>query len=100
MERVEREKNRRKAYQSAQQVERAALTTSKNKESRSMITGSPFSFGEDEDDAWLERDINADLDVLEGITSRLKGIALATQVEVDAQIDKIETIDTKVSPTP
>ena len=102
MERLEREENRRDAYQSAQRVSQAFSMNTNTKgtvdKTKLTITSrNPFSFGEDEEDVQIERDINANLDELAGITSRLKGIALATQVEIDAQMDKIEAIDMKVS---
>ena len=101
IERLEREKNRRDAYQSAQRVNHAFSTNTHMKETAektkpTITSRNPFSFGEDEDDVQIERDINANLDTLAGITSRLKGVALATQVEIDAQLDKIEAIDMKV----
>ena len=100
MERLEREKNRHQAYQSAQRVSHAFSTNTRMKETEektrsTIISRNPFSFGDDEEDK-IERDINANLDTLAGITSRLKGVALASQVEIDAQLDKIEAIGIKV----
>jgi len=99
LEREEREKNRREAYESAQRVNTALKEgvprTGANK-SRSTITArSAYSFEEDEDDIQIEKDIDANLNTLGDLTSRLKGLALATQAEIGAQNEKLDSIANK-----
>ena len=101
MEREEREKNRRDAYDSAQRVNTALNQDHRrggNKPgSKSTITSrSMYSFEEDEDDVQIEKDIDANLNTLGDITARLKGLALATQQEIKAQNEKLDTITNKV----
>jgi len=103
MERDQRERNRKYAYDSAVRVNSAldkpgtGRKPKLNEQSRSTIVGrSPYSFEEDEEDVAVEKDIDANLHTLEALTGRLKGLALATQTELVAQNDKLDTIATKV----
>jgi hypothetical protein len=103
MERDQRERNRKYAYDSAVRVNSAldkpgtGRKAKFNEQSRSTIVGrSPYSFEEDEEDVAIEKDIDANLHTLEALTGRLKGLALATQTELVAQNDKLDTIATKV----
>src|SRR5208282_1420819 len=65
--------------------------------SRSTIASrSVFSFEEDEEDIQIERDIDSNLNTLSDITTRLKGVALATQTEIKAQNEKLDQIADKV----
>ena len=101
MEREEREKNRRDAYDSAQRVNTALNQNygrgGKKPGSKSTITSrSMYSFEEDEEDVQIEKDIDANLNTLGDITARLKGLALATQQEIKAQNEKLDTITNKV----
>ena len=100
LEREEREKNRREAYESAQRVNTAlkeGVPRTTGNKSRSTITArSAYSFEEDEEDIQIEKDIDANLNTLGDITSRLKGLALATQAEIGAQNEKLDSIANKV----
>jgi protein transport protein SEC9 len=102
LERMEREKNRREAYESTQRVNDAlkpkySKSGAKSGGGRSTITArSAYAFEEDDEDVEVERDINANLNTLGDITSRLKGLALATQGEIEAQNQKLDTIADKV----
>ena len=44
----------------------------------------------------MEKDIDANLNTLGDITSRLKGLALASQTEIDSQNKKLDQITNKV----
>ena len=44
----------------------------------------------------MEKDIDANLNTLGDITSRLKGLALATQTEIESQNTKLDQIANKV----
>jgi len=44
----------------------------------------------------MEKDIDANLNTLGDITSRLKGLALATQTEIHSQNKKLDQIANKV----
>ena len=100
LEREEREKNRRHAYGSAERVNKAlkeGVPRTGADKSRSSITArSAYSFEEDEEDVQIEKDIDANLNTLGDITSRLKGLALATQAEIAAQNEKLDSIANKV----
>src|SRR5271170_2723254 len=103
MERDLRERNRKYAYDSAQRVNSAldkpgtGRKPRLNEQSRSTIVGrSPYSFEEDEEDVAVEKDIDANLNTLGDLTSRLKGLALATQTEIKAQNEKLDMIADKV----
>lgn len=103
MEREEREKNRRDAYDSAQRVNSAldkpgsGRKPNSKEQSRSTIASrSPFSFEEDEEDTQMEKDIDANLNTLSDLTGRLKGLALATQTEIESQNKKLDQITDKV----
>jgi protein transport protein SEC9 len=103
MEREEREKNRKYAYDSAQRVGSALnkpgtgrKPNSKEPGRSSIAARSQFSFEEDEEDVQIERDIDANLNTLGDITSRLKGLALATQTEIESQNKKLDQIADKV----
>ena len=106
MEREERERNRKYAYDSAQRVNSALNKpgsgrrfNAKESKGRTGIVGrSAFSFEADEEDVHIEKDIDANLNTLSDITSRLKGLALATQTEIDAQNKKLDQIGDKVPP--
>jgi protein transport protein SEC9 len=103
LERLEREKNRREAYESAQRVNnalKAGTARTETGKGRSTITSrSPYSFEEDEEDVQIEKDIDANLNTLGGITSRLKGLALATQAEIEGQNERLDSIANKVWPS-
>lgn len=100
LEREEREKVRRDVYESAQRVNGALNqnTGRGNKgPSKSSITSrSQYMFEEDEEDVQIEKDIDSNLNTLGDITARLKGLALATQAEIKAQNEKLDTITNKV----
>ena len=103
MERDEREKNRKYAYESAQRVNGALNKPGSGRiggvkeVQRSTINArSPYSFEEDEEDVQIEKDIDANLQTLGDITGRLKGLALATQTEIEAQNKKLDQIANKV----
>ena len=104
LEREERERNRKYAYDSAQRVNSALdkpgtgrKPRMNDQQSRSTIVGrSIYSFEEDEEDVQMEKDIDANLNTLGDITSRLKGLALATQTEIEAQNKKLDQIAEKV----
>ena len=103
MEREEREKNRKYAYDSAQRVGSAlnkpgtGRKPNMKESSRSgIVSRSAFSFEEDEEDVQIEKDIDANLNTLGDLTSRLKGLALATQTEIESQNKKLDTIANKV----
>lgn len=104
LEREERERNRKYAYDSAQRVNSALdkpgtgrKPRMNDQQSRSTIVGrSMYSFEEDEEDVQVEKDIDANLNTLGDITSRLKGLALATQTEIEAQNKKLDQIAEKV----
>lgn len=107
MERGERERNRKYAYDSAQRVNSALDKPGTGRRPRrnderggaggSGIVGrSAFSFEADEEDVQMEKDIDANLSTLSDITSRLKGLAMATQTEIDAQNKKLDQIADKV----
>ena len=107
MEREERERNRKYAYDSAQRVNSAldkpgtGRKPRLNEQQRSTIVGrSAYSFEEDEEDVQIEKDIDANLNTLGDITSRLKGLALATQTEIEAQNKKLDQIADKVTSFP
>ena len=102
-EREERERNRKYAYDSAQRVNSAlskpgtGRKVNGNQHPRSTIAArSQFSFEEDEEDIQMEKDIDANLNALGDITGRLKGLALATQTEIEAQNTKLDQIANKV----
>ena len=44
----------------------------------------------------MERDIDSNLNTLADITSRLKGVALATQTEIKSQNEKLDQIVKRV----
>ena len=104
MEREERERSRKYAYDSAKRVDSALnkpgsgrKPTSGGAAGRSTVAQrSQFSFEEDEEDIQMEKDIDANLNTLGDITSRLKGLALATQTEVLSQNTKLDQIADKV----
>ena len=104
LEREERERNRKYAYDSAQRVNSALdkpgtgrKPRMNDQQSRSTIVGrSMYSFEEDEEDVQVEKDIDANLNTLGDLTSRLKGLALATQTEIEAQNKKLDQIAEKV----
>jgi len=106
MEREERERNRKYAYDSTQRVNSALNKPGtgrrpkmNDERGRSGIVGrSAFSFEADEEDVQMEKDIDANLSTLSDITSRLKGLALATQTEIDAQNKKLDQIADKAWP--
>jgi len=56
---------------------------------------SPYSFEEDEEDVQIEKDSNANLQTSGETTGRPKGLALATQTEIEAQ-KKLDQITNKV----
>jgi protein transport protein SEC9 len=104
-EREERERNRKYAYDSAQRVNSALNKPgtgrrpkgNEQQQARAGIVGrSAFSFEADEEDVQIEKDIDANLSTLSDITSRLKGLALSTQTEIDAQNKKLDQIADKV----
>jgi len=108
LEREERERNRKFAYDSTQRVNSALDKPGTGRrpkvndpqQGRSSIVGrSPYSFEEDEEDVQVEKDIDANLNTLGDITSRLKGLALATQTEIEAQNKKLDQIAEKVRNT-
>lgn len=100
MERDEREKSRKYAYESAQRVNSALTKGGKknaNDPSKSTIASrSMYSFEEDEEDIQMEKDIDANLNTLGDITTRLKGLALATRSEIEAHNSKLDQIADKV----
>jgi len=110
MEKQEREANRKYAYDSAQRVNSALNKPGTGRKPLAKDTGrstiaqrSQFSFEEDEEDMQMEKDINANLNTLGDITSRLKGLALASQTEIDSQnrqldhiTDKGDRLDTRI----
>ena len=100
MEREERERNRKYAYESTQRVNNALNKPGNvggKGASKSTITSrSIYSFEEDEEDIQMEKDIDANLNTLGDITSRLKGLALATKTEIEAQNTKLDQIADKV----
>jgi protein transport protein SEC9 len=103
MEREERERNRKDAYESAQRVNAALNKPGSGRKpnsrepTRSTIAArSAYSFEGDEDDVHIEKDIDANLNTLSDITTRLKGLALATQVEIESQNKKLDQIADKV----
>jgi len=102
MEREEREKNRKYAYDSAQRVNNALdpRASSRNLNARqqksSINARSQYSFEEDEEDVQVEKDIDANLNTLGDLAGRLKGLALATQTEIDSQNQKLDQIANKV----
>jgi len=105
MEREEREQNRKYAYESTQRVNSALDKPGTGRKPKSQETGrstiaqrSQFSFEEDEEDIQMEKDIDANLNTLGDITSRLKGLALASQTEIDSQNKKLDQITNKVGP--
>jgi len=102
-EREERERNRKFAYDSAQRVDSALNKPGtgrkpnlKDPTRSSIASRSAFSFEEDEEDVQVERDIDSNLHTLSDITSRLKGVALATQTEIKSQNEKLDQIANKV----
>jgi hypothetical protein len=102
-EREERERNRKYAYESTQRVNSALDKPGSGRKldrrsgGRSTLAErSQFSFEEDEEDTQMEKDIDANLNTLGGITSRLKGLALATQTEIESQNTKLDQIANKV----
>ena len=104
IERDERERNRKFAYDSAQRVDSALNKpgsgrkggNSKNPGRPAIAARSAFSFEEDEEDVQMERDIDSNLNTLANITNRLKGVALATQTEIKSQNEKLDQIANKV----
>jgi protein transport protein SEC9 len=103
-EREERERNRKYAYDSTQRVNSALNKPGSGRKlsgkdagrSLPISTRSAFSFEEDEEDVQMEKDIDSNLNTLGDITSRLKGLALATQTEIQAQNKKLDQIANKV----
>lgn len=100
MERQEGEQNRQRAYDSARRVRDALNKPSKaNGENpvESMIPSrGRYTFEEDDEDIQMEKDIDANLDTLGDITSRLKGLALATRAEIEAQNTRLDQVAEKV----
>jgi protein transport protein SEC9 len=104
MERDERERARKYAYESTQRVNSALEKPGSGRKGnlgkgggRSTIAErSQFSFEEDEEDIQMEKDIDANLNTLGDITSRLKGLAMATQTEIESQNRKLDQIADKV----
>jgi protein transport protein SEC9 len=100
LEREEREKVRRDVYDSAQRVN-GALNQNTGRGNKappksSITSRSQYMFEEDEEDVQVEKDIDSNLNTLGDITARLKGLALATQAEIKAQNEKLDTITNKV----
>ena len=103
MERNERERARKYAYDSSQRVNSALdkpgsgrKPTTKGGARSTIAQRSQFSFEEDEEDIQMEKDIDANLSTLGDITSRLKGLAMATQTEIQSQNKKLDQIAEKV----
>ena len=103
MERQEREANRKYAYDSTQRVNSALNKPGTGRKPLTKETGrstiaqrSQFSFEEDDEDIQMEKDIDANLNTLGDITSRLKGLALASQSEIDSQNRQLDQITDKV----
>jgi hypothetical protein len=103
MEREERERNRKYAYESTQRVNSALNKPGSGRQPNvggqgrsTLAQRSQFSFEEDEEDVHMEKDIDANLNTLGDITSRLKGLALATQTEIESQNTKLDQIANKV----
>jgi hypothetical protein len=102
-EREERERNRKYAYESTQRVNSALNKPGSGRKLNAAGQGrstlaqrSQFSFEEDEEDVQMEKDIDANLSTLGDISSRLKGLALATQTEIESQNVKLDQIANKV----
>jgi hypothetical protein len=105
MEREERERARKYAYESTQRVNSALdkpgsgrKPTARGGARSTIAQRSQFSFEEDEEDIQTEKDIDANLSTLGDITSRLKGLAMATQTEIESQNKKLDQIANKVLP--
>ena len=101
-ERQEREESRKFAYNSQQRVNSALTGKSATREEErrkkaSLLDRSRYQFEADEEDNELEKDIDANLDTLGDVASRLKGLAMATNSEIGSQNEKLNTITDKVS---
>ena len=101
-ERQDREESRKFAYDSQQRVNSAltgksAIREEERRKKASLLDRSRYQFEADEEDNELEKDIDANLDTLGDVASRLKGLAMATNSEIGSQNEKLNTITDKVS---
>jgi len=102
IERDEREKNRKYADDSAQQLNGALnkprdgrIGGVKDAQKSTINVTSPYSFEEDEEDVQSENDIDANLQTPGDVVGRPKGLAQGTQTEIEAQ-KKLDQITNKV----
>ncbi|OLL22202.1 Protein transport protein sec9 [Neolecta irregularis DAH-3] len=98
-DKLEREKTREFNAQSGRRVGEVLNPKGRPGETGYKIAGvaerSKYQFEADEEDDAVEKEIDGNLNQLAGVTSRLKGLALATNAEISSQNEKLDEIDRK-----